>query len=71
MDPDWFKSRLVLSVWILAVSPVSVRWTHRLTGDSKLTVRVCLSVSVRVLSQSEILRQVFLSLWMAHRRPGG
>lgn len=29
---------------------------HRLTGDSKLTVRVCLSVSVRALSQSEILR---------------
>lgn len=28
VDPDWFKSRLVLSVWILAVSPVSVRWTQ-------------------------------------------
>lgn len=52
VDPDWFKSSLVLSVWISGVSPVSVRWT----GDSKLTVRVCLSVFVRALSQSEILR---------------
>lgn len=56
VDPDWFKSSLVLSVWISGVSPVSVRWTHILTGDSKLTVRVCLSVFVRALSQSEILR---------------
>lgn len=53
MDPDWFKSSLVLSVWALDVRPVSVRWTHRLTGDSKLTVCVFVCLCVVALSQSE------------------
>lgn len=41
MDPDWFKSSLVLSVWMCFPCLCG---GHRLTGDSKLTVCVCLCV---------------------------